>query len=294
MTFPSRFPRLAFAALLSVSAFFFPTGKSVVAQGPEASGTKTSFDVASIKENKSGIGRHSLNLGLPGGRVRAINVSLAGLMTEAYQVAPNRILGAPSWFDSAQFDIEAASEDSPGVEGNRLRLQSLLGERFKLKFHHEMRPLRVYALVMAHAGAFGPQLRVNTEQCEPPPPALSPGLAPLSVPSSLNCGDVSENTTPREARYAGRKITMDKLLIALAGPTSDPNIDRPIVDRTGLSDSLDFSLRFAPSMLASSDEGDSLPPFARALEEQLGLKLEARTDFVDVIFIDHVERPSPN
>ncbi len=275
------------------------------AQGPAVQSSlpaaaRPVFDAASIKVNESGGGRHSLALGLPGGRVRAINVSLAGFMTAAYQVPASRILGAPAWFDSADFDLEATSEGNSPVEQNRLRLQSLLADRFKLVTHHETRQLPIYALVLAKPGKLGPQLHLNNEKCDPSPPASSQGFpASTGTIPSLNCGDTSEQATPNRVRLTGRKAIMNQLLVTLAGPASNPNIDRPIEDRTGLTGTIDFTLEFAPlqvtpSIAQPAADAPELPSLSTALLDQLGLKLEPQRGPVDVLVIDHVEEPSPN
>jgi uncharacterized protein (TIGR03435 family) len=273
------------------------------ARQPLKAKERRSFDVASIKPNKTGSGRHSLSLDMPGGRVRAINVSLAGFMTAAYQVPASRILGAPAWFDSEEFDIEATSEGNPTEDQNRLRLQSLLTDRFKLAMHHETRQLPLYALVLAKPGKLGPQLHLDDEKCGPSPAAplsASPAAgSSSSTPSSINCGDTSGSMTSGRVRVLGRAVTVSELVMTLAGSPSNPNVDRPIVDRTGLTAAIDFTLEFAPLQLTflSSQPGtdaSALPSIFTALQEQLGLKLEAQTGPVDVLVIDHVEEPSPN
>ena len=92
-------------------------------------------------------------MNLPGGRVRAINVSMAGFMTAAYQVSPSRILGAPAWFDSEEFDMEATSEDNSTYDENRMRLQSLLADRFKLVLSRQAKEVPVYALTLDKGGS---------------------------------------------------------------------------------------------------------------------------------------------
>jgi uncharacterized protein (TIGR03435 family) len=274
-----------------------PLAPSPAVHERQAAGDKVAFDVASVRPNKSGGGRHSLNLGLPGGRVKGINVSLAGLMTAAYQISANRIFGAPAWFDSEQFDIEATSEGNSTVDQNRLRLQSLLADRFKLASHHETRKLPVYALVLSKPGKLGPQLHLNDEKCDPSPPAASPDFpASGGTTPSLNCGDTSGEATLSVVRYSGRKIAMSQFLATLTGSPTTPNVDRPIVDRTGLSGAIDFSIEFAPASRADGGaSGSTAPPsLFTALQEQLGLKLESQTGPVDVLVIDHIEEPSEN
>jgi uncharacterized protein (TIGR03435 family) len=271
-----------------------------VASAPAAQSTETptlAFDVASIKLDKSGSGRHSISTNLPGGRLRAINVSALELMSVAYDAMASRILNAPPWFNSAYFDIDAtADDDTTTPEQNEVRMQALLAERFKLAMHRETRQLPVFALVLVKPGKLGPQLQVDDGKCDssqpwPPPSSLPSGGTALSV----SCGSIADNGNNSGSHAAGRSISMDQFLSALAGPTGYPRVDRPIVDRTGLTGPLDFTLDFAPTSVnpVAADES-ALPSFFTALREQLGLELKSDTGPVDVIVIDHVEMPTEN
>jgi uncharacterized protein (TIGR03435 family) len=247
---------------------------------------RPSFDVASIKANKSGGGRHSISLDLPGGLATATNVSLQTMMTAAYQLPTGRILGMPGWSDSLYFDIQARADGNPGIDQKRLMLQSLLADRFKLALHHETRQLAVYALVLAKPGKLGPQLHANNEKCPDPPPESSPPT----------CNNLTVNGTPGKMSFVGQKTTMEHF-VANLGSASARNLDRPIVDRTGLTGTFDFSLEFASGLTASqpgASDPSAPPSIFTALQEQLGLKLVPETGPVDVLVIDHVEQPSEN
>jgi uncharacterized protein (TIGR03435 family) len=294
---------IGIAAVAMLLVFAIASTPRVRAQSQPAPAQTTaapssSFEAASIKINRSGSGRHSLSPNLPGGRLRAINVSLAGLMMSAYQAPATRILGAPSWFDSEYFDIDATSEGDNSGDENHVRLQTLLADRFKLVIHHETRQLPIYALVLAKPGKLGPQLHLDGEKCDDSSPADSPGFPPLpgTTPPSLKCSDLSGGVNPDRAHYSGRNISMERFLETLAGSASRPNVDRPVVDQTGLSGNIDFTLEFAPqSVVDTGAPGPSaLPSIFTALEEQLGMKLKTETGPVDVIVIDHVEEPSEN
>lgn len=263
---------------------------NLCAQSPTAADWPV-FDVASIKVNNSGSGRHSLSLGLPGGRFTATNVSLRDLMTSAYQLAANRIVGAPAWGDSEYFDIRATAAGDSTEDQKRRMVQSLLVDRFKLVTHTENRKLPVYALVLVKPGKLGPQLHLNSVNCDSLP--VGSPIPALGTPAGIACGDLSSSSTPRDVRYAGRKITIQRFLTGLTDSGANLIIDRPIVDRTGLSGTFDFDLHFASPQLGSASTSD-LPSLFTALQEQLGLKLESRTGSVEVLVIDHVERPSEN
>jgi uncharacterized protein (TIGR03435 family) len=89
---------------------------------------------------------------------------------------------------------------------------------------------------------------------------------------------------------------MEQFLVVLARPASFPYVDRPVVDRTGLTGSIDFTLDFAPqsAMDTGATSPSALPSIFTALEEQLGMKLKTETGPVDVIVIDHAEEPTEN
>jgi|HubBroStandDraft_6_1064221.scaffolds.fasta_scaffold495208_1 uncharacterized protein (TIGR03435 family) len=273
-----------------------PTASAPVAQS--AAPERLAFDVASVKLDKSGSGRHSISTNLPGGRLRAINVSALEFMSLAYQVIAARIVGAPPWFNSAYFDIDAtADDDTTTPEQNQVRMQALLADRFKLAMHRETRQLPVFALVLVNREKLGPQLHLDEGKCDssrprtPPASSSSGGTAP-----SVGCGSIKTDDSRSGSHIWARSVSMEKFLSALAGPTDDPHVDRPIFDRTGLNGPLDFTLDFAPTWAANTPAADqsALPSFFTALREQLGLELKPETGPVDVIVIDHVEMPSEN
>jgi len=219
-------------------------------------------------------------------------------MSLAYQQMASRIVNAPPWFNSAYFDIDAtADDDTTTPEQNEVRMQALLAERFKLAMRRETRQLPIFALVLVKPGRLGPQLQVDDGNCDssqPWPPSASP--SPSGRAMSVSCGNVSQDSSRAGAHAAGRSISMDKFLSALAGPTDDPYVDRPIIDRTGLIGPIYFTLDFAPTWATNTGAADqsTLPSFFTALREQLGLELKSDTGPVDVIVIDHVEMPTGN
>jgi uncharacterized protein (TIGR03435 family) len=130
-------------------------------QARTESADRPAFDVVSIKPDKSGDQGTSLRR-QAGGFYRATNASPRALIASAYlnEFPPKGrlIFGGPGWIDAERFDIEARAEGNPSNEQERLMLQSLLEDRFKLVLHHEARRLPIYALVVLKAGKTGPQL----------------------------------------------------------------------------------------------------------------------------------------
>jgi uncharacterized protein (TIGR03435 family) len=212
------------------------------------------FDVASVKANDSGDG-HS-HTDSEHGQVRIQNRPLRLLIEMAYNVGEYQ-LAAPDWLASARYDVIAKAPPEATDEQISAMMQTLLVERFKLTTHRESRPLSVYALTIAKGG---PKLH----RVEP--------------------GNSSTNRTPTS--ITGRKITMKRLADALS-----TRLDRPVVDTTGLDGVYDLDLKWA------ADEGgggqkpaaDAASIFT-AIQEQLGLKLEAKKLPVEVLVIDHAEK----
>jgi uncharacterized protein (TIGR03435 family) len=297
-------------ALLVLGALTAPRLRAQASTGQApAAAERPSFDVASIKTNKSGAMRIAM-MPQPGGRFLASNVTLSMLLRTAYQLkGPEQMSGAPDWSDSEHFDIEAkAAESNPSRERNALMMQSLLADRFKLVVHRETRQLPVYALVLSKAEKTGPAFlpHLDDTKCAdpsgPPPPPPAPGAA---LPTF--CGGFFNMMNSGTMRLQGNKVTMEMLVAQLSN-----SVDRVVVDRTGLSGTFDVSLEYLSQQAGLSgfppgagpgpgagatpaDPSPSAPPsLPTALQEQLGLKLVPQTGPVDVLVIDHVERPSEN
>ena len=262
------------------------------AQSLSDSTARPRFDVASIKVNKN-LGSGKLNLTQAGGHLTASNVSVKFLIIQAYQI--ERVHFAPNpagadWMDSEHFDIEAVAEGNPAVEQKRLMIQSLLSDRFKLTMHHEARQLPEYALVILKAGKIGPQLQLHSDSAKcvnvsagQPNPAIVPGTAALPPCGGLRMAN---------GNLVGQNVTMEKLAATLS-----VLVNRNVADRTGLNGTFDMTLRFqiVPLNPDTSESDPSGPPsIFTALQEQLGLKLKSQTGPVDVIVIDHMERPAEN
>ena len=251
------------------------------------------FEVASVKPTSAGpvsagvFGGAGLRF-TPGGAFEANNVTLGSIIRFAYGLRDFQTVGAPAWVDTDRFDIQARGPQGAVESDAPRRLQSLLAERFALKVHRETRDGQIYALVLARAnGALGPRLRQS--QIESPGGGGGGQCTPPGPPGPMNM------------RLCG--VTMARLvdmyLPMFAG--------RRVVDRTGLTGGFDLALYFDNRPIPGVGPGGGLPPSPQAaepatdavsiftaLEEQLGLKLEAQTAPVEVLVIDHVERPTPN
>jgi uncharacterized protein (TIGR03435 family) len=244
------------------AAFTLVTASAFFAQSqPPAS---MSFEVASIRPHAGDVTQ--VGVFISGPTVRIVAYGLTGLIMDAFRRQGYQIAGLQGWMDSDRYDIvaKAPTEGAPTSANIEMMLQALLVERFSLKFHFEKRESPVYAMVV---GKNGPKLKEST--------ADEPSVTLRSARST-------------ELTFA--KATMDRL----AKQLSSSGIDRPVIDKTGLTGSYDLKLNWAP------DYGGPPAPDANgvdiftAIQEQLGLKLESQKAPIEFLVIDHAEKPSEN
>jgi uncharacterized protein (TIGR03435 family) len=268
---------LAVPARLAIAGLFIGVLSAVGlrAQAP----TVPAFEVASVKINKSGDSNGGSSV-RPGGRYIATNITLRALVRSAYGLLhDDQLSGGPSWINSQRFDIIAKAEGNPSTEvfrdQARLMLRALLADRFKLKVHNETRELPIYTLVIAKRdGKLGTQLRLsNLANCQ-----AASARPDSNVPP---CG----GGFARTGHVAARALGFSVLVTAVSNVA-----DRPVVDRTGLTGTFDWDLQWTPvqSLIAESTSDEI--SLVTALQEQLGLKLEAARGPVKVLVIDRAER----
>jgi uncharacterized protein (TIGR03435 family) len=250
------------------------------------------FDVASIKP----YGPTNLRISI---RTNPDGIAVSGMpmhmiLREAFGVTNDRLLGEPAWVTTSRYDVDAkvTPEDAPKfkqlTETEKWQmLLPVLGDRCALKFHHEIRELTIYTLVVAKGG---PKLQVS-KTADPnanPAPGRGTGSAGMSV-------------SDKEFTMTGHGTSMASFAhwVSLV-------IGSTVADKTGLTETYDYTLSFAPDdsmkagVLPPGSSGGAPPPEAEgpsiftALQEQLGLKLVAQKQPVDVIVIDHMEQPTAN
>ena len=232
------------------------------------------FDVASVKANRSGpVGIRTLSL-VPGG-LRVVNLPLSTILWMAHAVQQDQMINVPSWTTTEAFDITAKAPEGvqPSMDTFRPMLRDLLAERFHLQTHHETRELSVYRLLRLRADSLGPKLKPAAVDCTGRPPDNAEARAAMR-----NCG---AGPVPGGLRVHGMPLFA---LTRFLGPS----IGRVVVDETGLSGNWDLDLEYTTEQVAG---GDGVSPFT-AVQEQLGLRLEAGRAPVDVIVIDHLARPT--
>jgi uncharacterized protein (TIGR03435 family) len=242
---------------------------------PMAPDAKPGVEVATIKPTQPGT--RAFMITVRGGEVSVQNQTLTDLIKFAYEVQDRQIAEGPSWMATERWDIEA-KPDTPGSPSNAQimeLMQQLLAERFSLKIHEEKREMAAYALTV---GKDGPKLTKSAD---------ASGLGGFTM-------------GPLGTMHAGSATMGDFAHILESGI-----LDRPVVDETGLSGQWDFTLKWTPDETQfagmpvkvpppPADDANAPPPLFTAIQEQLGLKLEAQKMDVPVMVIDHVDHPSPN
>lgn len=255
---------LSFVGTAQMAATPAQTGAEV-----EASTTPLlEWNVISVKPTQSCTTGSGMQVATDG--VHVFCLPLRALIQIAWAINEgSRVLGAPAWTNETMYNIDAkvAGEDvatfsKQGVGQRNRMLQALLQDRFKLKAHLDSRELPIYELVVAKGG---PKLKEAT-----------PDEAAKSMLLLRGRGEIDSISMP-----------LHSLPSMLAR-----ELDRPVVDRTGLTGHYDFSLRFTPVMGATPDSQD--PSIFTAIQEQLGLKLNPSKAPLDVLIIDHLERPTEN
>jgi uncharacterized protein (TIGR03435 family) len=266
----------------------------VTAQAPATLATP-SFEVAVIKPNDPT--KPGASLLMSDDKFLTQGQTLKAMMKFAYNLnfgAEQQISGGPAWVGSAKFDITAKEDAETAAalkkmppeerrDAFRVMVQGLLAERFKLKVHHEMKELPVYAMTVAKGGVKMTPAAPDVVAADGTTPRRSSGIQ-RSGPGQMK----GMNTTP-------------DLLANVLG--SQPEIGgRMVLDKTGLTGKYDFMLKWTPDA-GMGGAGDGASPAATeasgpglftALQEQLGLRLDATKGMVDTIVIDSVEMPSEN
>ena len=233
------------------------------------------FDIVSIKPNKSGSGNFGIRT--DDGSFAATNISLKTLLSNAYGFRDGLISGVPAWAESARFDVDAKIVD-PDVEAlkkltpeqRRAMLVPILTDRFHVQVHTETRVRPEYDLVVTRDG---------------------PKFKESALP------DAKSGTTVGNNYMTATAVPMSSLTYQLSG-----QLDRTVIDKTGLKGKYDLHLKWAPEQAAMAgpdggeraDSNDTAPSIFTALQEQLGLKLQPVKGPVETLVVDRAEPPTEN
>jgi uncharacterized protein (TIGR03435 family) len=298
------------AAVCAILECAILSAQTSAAKPQAQSSVRPSFEVASVKLNPNCAKGHGFSDASSPGSLNLTCASLARLVQRAYVTFASakmnpvhlQVIGGPRWMDSEQFDIAAkAPGDPPQGQMYGPMLQVLLEDRFHLKLHGESRELPVYNLMVASGGIKIQPMKeggCTAMDVHNPPPPPAPGQSPAE-----SCGNFS-------MRRANGLNILDGYGFSISGfgsVVSGMLLDRPVIDKTGVTGTFDIHLEFAPDVTMPSigpprgsvdnpgtPSTDNGPSIFTAMQEQLGLKLEPAKGPVEVIVIDHSEYPSAN
>ncbi len=229
----------------------------------------TEFEVASLYKSRPG---ENQDVNMSGGRLEAKALSLREMISFAYNVEEDWVLGGEKWVETERYDLRAKSVPTASADTLRVLTQALLKERFHLKVHKEDRPVSVFALT-----------------------AIKPKLKDADASSRAACKLQLGGTRT----YVCQAATMAEFAAKLQS-LAPRYIDHPVVDLTGLKGSYDFTVSWmtAPVLRpdgAAPDERPAGQNIFEAIDKQLGLKLAPQKHPMPVLVIDHVDRaPTEN
>jgi len=233
---------------------------------PMAADANPSFEVATIKPSKPDDQRKAFIV--RGNEFHIINEPLTQIISFAFDVQAKQVVGLPEWGDSDKYDIDAKpdGEGAPSGKQWKIMIQKLLADRFQLTFHKDKKELPVYVLSVAKTGS---KLTKDDSAPNGLPGLFFQGLGKLNVHNAL----MSDFT----------------------GLMQSVVLDRPVIDQTGLTGRFDSQFSgMGARVPPPTDSADAPPNLYTAIQEQIGLKLEATKAPADVMVIDHVEKPSAN
>jgi uncharacterized protein (TIGR03435 family) len=243
---------------------------------PMDANANPSFEVATIKPSKPDDQRKAFIV--DGGRFKIINQPLVQILCFAYDVQAKQLIGLPPWAETDKYDIDAKpdGEGAPSGKQWKVMIQKMVAERYKLTFHPDKKELSVYVLSV---GKGGPKLTKSEGD-------------PNGLPGLFFRGRLGD--------LGVRNATMADF----TGLMQSAVLDKPVVNQTGLTGKYDFTLSWTPDDSQFSGMGAKIPPptdsanappnLYTAIQEQIGLKLDATKAPADVLVIDHVEKPSEN
>jgi len=258
-------------------------GAMALAQSPARRPAFDSFEVATVKPTPPDDYRGARLFRMPSAhQFIAKNYPLRMLIALAFNLPLRAISSGPDWIDSDHYDIVAATpgEAKPTLDEQMTMLQKLLADRFNLTFHREKREFSLYAMTVA---SNGPKLKPSTA-----PPDENPALLMTVYPAAS--GGIDHVLMPGHAATVAQFASVLQRVV----------LDRPVVDQTGLSGKYDFELEWTPTdaefggTLPQGPPDTERPGIFAAVQQQLGLKLEATRGPIDTMVINRVARPTEN
>ena len=283
-----------------------------------AAGGKMAFDVVTVRQNKIAppyASGSNFPLGpgdvyVPnGGQFRAMNYPLISYILFAYKLTGDQeqslVSQLPKWAITERFDIQGRVQGNPSKDQMRLMMQAVLADRFHLSVRYETRQVPVFAVILEQPGTLGPLLQKHPDgsPCATTPalPSPAPGAPAqyLDTRFPATCGGIVNMppSTPGRVRWGARNVSMELIATSMG---DGEGVDRPELDKTGLTGMYDFAIEYTPQLTPSSPPGANShrdltgPTFQQALRDQLGFRLEPQMGPMDFLMISSVEEPSIN
>jgi uncharacterized protein (TIGR03435 family) len=247
------------------------------AQAPAKVSADLRFEVASLKPSDGTANISGIRPAQGGQRYEAMNCPIKLMIQVAYRVKAEQVVGGPAWMDTDRYDMQAKAEKPSNADELHVMLMNMLVDRLQLKFHQEKREMAMYALTVDKGGA------------------------KLTPHEAANAGEPWIDQTqekPLHLKLKATSVPMDYVAFRFS-----QLLDRPVVNLTNLAGGYDFNLEFTRELPPGFPEGGRIngeepdtsgPTLFAALKQQLGLELKAQKGPVEVIVIDHVEKPTGN
>ena len=204
-----------------------------------------------------------------GRHVALDNEAVDTMLLIGYTAQKNQIVGLPDWTKTERWNIDGVADvdGEPSLAQFQAMVRRILAERFGMTLHHEQRKMEVLALRVSRGGS---KLAANTSD-------------PNGLPDRQDSRSLGQHA------ITVKNTSMPELGLMLLG-----QVDRPLVDQTGLKGKYDFQLKWTYDDSSAPTDGSAAPGLFTALQEQLGLKLEPTKAMADVLVVDRVERPGTN
>ncbi|HEY1759578.1 MAG TPA: TIGR03435 family protein [Bryobacteraceae bacterium] len=260
--------RIAISGLLAAT---------LLAQAPAKLPSDLKFEVASLKPSEGAQQGGGIRPAPGGQRYEATNCPIRLMIEVAFRLKAEQVTGGPGWLDTDRFDMEARAEKPSSADELHVMLINMLADRLQLKFHHEKKDMQMYALTVDKSG-----------------PKLTPHEAANAGDTWIDQSETAFLHMKLKATYA----PLDYFAFRLS-----QFMDRPVVDLTDLHGGYDFTLEYTRELPLGFPDGGKIngeepdtsgPTVFAAVKQQLGLELKAQKGPVDIIVIDHAEKPSAN
>ena len=261
-----RFVRGSWAALLVVGSVTWLGGQTTQRVQMMSKDAEPDWEVATVKPSDPNYKFDYFTV--RGRHVIVKNQTVESMLRRAYGLQRSQFIGLPDWVRTEHFDVDGVPDTigEPNASQVQSLMRQLLAERFGLKVRHEQREMAVYALTVAKGG-----------------PRMEPSKAD---PNGMPANDGGNDNGRQNRKFTN--VSMADLATMLQF-----NVDRPVVDKTGVTGRYDFKLKWTVDQ-TDAGELDATPGLFTAIQEQIGLKLEPMKAMADVLVVDEIQRPGAN